>query len=361
MTLPTTWIADAPAWANSAITAGIAAAIAIAVALIVHAIAVRLLSHLLDDTTPQLGISVARSLSRPLRWSLIALFLAIAAREVPFIAQGWAHVSGLLIPALVGWLLVVTVQLATRALAVRADISQADNLAARRRLTRLTILSRVAIFAVIVVTIALMLLSIPSVRSVGVTLIASAGLAGLAIGAAAQPALKSVIASIQMALTEPIRIDDVVIIDGEWGRIEDIRTSYVVVKVWDERRLVVPTSKFLEDTFQNWTRESAELLGTVFVYLDPATDMAPVRAEAERLIRAHRLWDGRVALLQVTDATAEALEVRLLMSGRDAGTLFDMRCDVREGIMNWLRQEMPQAIARRRIEMERKADTIEAG
>ncbi|WP_338467500.1 mechanosensitive ion channel family protein [Novosphingobium sp. ZN18A2] len=361
MALPTTFIASAPAWINSAITTAIAATVAIAIALVVHAIAVRLLSGLLDEFDGVRDIGIARQLSRPLRWALIALALAFAARQVPWIADAWAHVSGLAIPAIIGWLALVLVQIATRAMALRADITTENNLQARRRLTRLTILSRIATFVVIVITIALMLLSIPSVRNVGVTLIASAGLAGLAVGAAAQPALKSLIAGIQMALTEPIRIDDVVIINGEWGRIEDIRTTYVVVKVWDERRLVVPTSKFMEDTFQNWTRESSELLGTVFLYLDPATHIAPVREEAERQIRAHTNWDGRVAGVQVTDTTASAMEVRLLMSARDAGLLFDLRCAVREAMLDWLRREMPQAIARKRLEMERKTDTIEAG
>ncbi len=174
----------------------------------------------------------------------------------------------------------------------------------------------------------------------------------LAVGAAAQPALKSLIAGIQMALTEPIRIDDVVIIDGENGRVEDIRTTYVIVRLWDERRLVVPTSRFLEDTFQNWTREGAELTGAVLLRLDPLTQIPPLRIEFERQIKANPLWDGRVHALQVTDADASSIEVRMLVSAASSGATFDLRCQIRESMLAWIRTEMPEAIAiaRQRVE-----------
>ena len=198
-------------------------------------------------------------------------------------------------------------------------------------------------------TVGLVLLSIPGVRDIGVTLVASAGLAGLAVGAAAQPALKSLIAGVQMALTEPINIDDVVIVEGEWGRIEDIRTTYVVVKIWDERRLIVPTSQFLEGAFENWTKKTAQLLGSVMLYLDPATRIGPIRAEFERQIADNPRWDGRVQVVQVTDTKRDAIEVRLLMSAKDSPTLFDLRCDIREGMLEWLADHQPAAFARLRL------------
>jgi len=200
-----------------------------------------------------------------------------------------------------------------------------------------------------------MLMSIPSIRAVGVTLIASAGLAALAVGAAAQPALKNLIAGLQMAFTEPIRIDDVVIIDGEWGRIEDIRLTFVVVKIWDERRLVVPVSKFLEESFQNWTRETSQLLGSVFWHLDPATDIDRLRAKLEQVVKANPRWDGRFFNLQVTDAKPDAIEVRALMTARDASTAFDLRCDVREAMLAYIRDEMPEAFVRKRGEISVRA------
>jgi small-conductance mechanosensitive channel len=196
----------------------------------------------------------------------------------------------------------------------------------------------------------MMLLSIPGVRNVGVTLMASAGLAGLAVGAAAQPALKNLIAGVQMAFTEPIRIDDVVIIAGEWGRIEDIRLTYVVVKVWDERRLVVPISKFLEEPFQNWTRESANLLGSAFFYVDPTADVARLRAKLDETVQASKLWDGRFFNLQVTDIKDDLMEVRALMTAADASKAFDLRCEVRERLMAFIAKEMPDALPRHRLE-----------
>jgi small-conductance mechanosensitive channel len=187
------------------------------------------------------------------------------------------------------------------------------------------------------------------VRDIGVTLVASAGLAGLAVGAAAQPALKSLIAGVQMAMTEPINIDDVVIVNGEWGRIEDIRTTYVVVKIWDERRLIVPTSRFLEDIFENWTKKTSQLLGTVILYLDPAAKIAPIREEFERRVKAHPKWDGRVQTAQVTETHRDAIEVRLLMSAADSGLLFDLRCDIREAMLEWIAESRPDAFAKTRL------------
>lgn len=295
-----------------------------------------------------------RRLRTPTRWLLVAFALSAVqpALALPDAAlQVWSRVAGLLLPALFGWTAVALLGAAADIVVARADISVADNLRARRRRTRADILHRIAVFAVLLVTFCMMLISIPSVRSIGVTLIASAGLAALAVGAAAQPALKNLIGGLQMAFTEPIRLDDVVIIDGEWGRIEEIRLTYVVVKIWDERRLVVPVSKFLDESFQNWTRESSQIVGSVFWYLDPATDIARLRERLEREVRANERWDGRFCNLKVTDTKPEAIEVRALMTAKDASAAFDLRCDVREAMLAFIRDEMPEAIARRRGEL----------
>lgn len=156
-----------------------------------------------------------------------------------------------------------------------------------------------------------------------------------------------------MAFTEPIRIDDVVIIDGEWGRIEEIRLTYVVVAIWDERRLVVPVSKFLEESFQNWTRNSSQLHGTAFFWLDPTADIPRLRARLEELVRANERWDGRGFVLQVTDTRPDAIEVRALVTARDAANAFDLRCDIREGMLAFIRDEMPEALPRGRMELGR--------
>jgi small-conductance mechanosensitive channel len=330
--------------------------VAVVAALVLHWIAIRVARRLAARTPDSIDDVFVDRAERPLRWIFVALALA-SVRRLLHLGEGasafWGQAAGMIVPLLLGWLAVNMIRAGGRAVELSADISVADNLLARRRRTRSAILTRVAVFLVGFVTICLMLLSIPSVRSVGVTLMASAGLAGLAVGAAAQPALKNIIAGIQMAFTEPIRIDDVVIIDGEWGRIEEIRLTYVVVAIWDERRLVVPVSKFLEDSFQNWTRNSSQLHGTAFFWLDPTADISRLRARLEELVRANERWDGRGFVLQVTDTRPDAIEVRALVTARDAANAFDLRCDIREGMLAFIREEMPEALPRGRMELGR--------
>ncbi|MBB5708843.1 mechanosensitive ion channel family protein [Sphingomonas xinjiangensis] len=298
---------------------------------------------------------VVKHLCRPLRWLFVAFALAASQPALGLDAHGtaiWRQVTGLLFPALLGWLLIALMTISLGVITYRTDVSVADNLAARRRRTRAGILHRILVLLILLATFCLMLMSIPAVRSIGVTLIASAGLAGLAVGAAAQPALKNLIAGIQMAFTEPIRLDDVVILDGEWGRIEEIRLTFVVVKIWDERRLVVPVTRFLEGSFENWTRQTSELLGTAFLRVDPTADVPRLRARLQDVVRTNPNWDGRVVGLQVTELAADHMELRALVSASDATRAFDLRCDVREALMAFIRDEMPEALARRRNVLE---------
>lgn len=337
-------------WTWDAGTAIIAAAIGILVALAAHRLLYGLLTRLTRASESKADDYLVTCLERPTRWAMAALGLVLAARETPALGTAWEKVAGFVMPALIGWIALAILHGLIKGMELKADITVADNLQARRKRTRLAIFSRIGGFVIVFVTIGLMLLSIPGVRDIGVTLMASAGLAGLAVGAAAQPALKSLIAGLQMALTEPIAIDDVVIVDGEWGRIEDIRTTFVVVRIWDQRRLIVPTSRFLEDTVENWTRTTSEILGTVFLYLDPLADIGPIREEFERRIGAHELWDKVAQAVQVTDTKPEAIEVRLLMSARNASDAFALRCDMREGMLAWIRENQPSAIVRHRLE-----------
>ncbi len=341
-----------PTWMQQALTALVAGTAAILIALAVHHALFRLLRKLARASDSQTDDILVRRLIRPTRYALMTLGLVIAARELPALEGLREKLFGFLMPALVGWVALAILNALVEVLNLRNDISVADNREARRRRTRLMIFSRIATFIVVFVTVGLMLLSIPTVRDIGVALMASAGLAGLAVGAAAQPALKSLIGGLQMAITEPVSIDDVVIISDEWGRVEDIRTTYVVVRTWDERRLIVPITKFLEETFQNWTRDSADLLAPVILYLDPLADIAPLRAEFEQQVEAHDLWDKRVRALQVTDTSVDAIEVRLLMSAADASAAFDLRCAIRESMLSWIRENQPTAIVRRRIAAE---------
>jgi small-conductance mechanosensitive channel len=331
------------------VVALIAGALAVAAALALHALVFRFLRRIAGASRSATDDIVVRDLARPTRYALVALALVLVSRELTFLAGVWERVAGFVMPAVVGWIALTIFHALVKVMELRTDISQADNRMARRRRTRLTILSRIATFAIVLLTVALMLFSIPGVRAIGVTLMASAGLAGLAVGAAAQPALKSLIGGFQMAMTQPITIDDVVIVDGEWGRIEDIRATYVVVRIWDERRLIVPTSKFLEDTFENWTRTTAQLLAYVYLHLDPLAEIPPIRAEFERQAKAHPLWDGRVCSLQVTESDKQSIEVRLLMSAADASKAFDLRCAIRESMLAWLRENQPEAVFRQRL------------
>lgn len=320
---------------------------------LVHRILFAALRRLAGRTATKTDDILIARLDRPSFWLVIVIALAASGPglDLPrYWETIWQRVLGLLTPGIFGWMLLAGLTAYRDISEVRFDITAADNLRARRRRTRIGILHRIGVFVLILITAMMMLMSIPSVRTIGVTLAASAGVAGLAIGAAAQPALKNLIAGIQMAFTEPIRIDDVVIIDNEWGRIEDIRLTYVVVRIWDDRRLVVPVSKFLENSFQNWTRETSALLGSVFWYLDPAADVARIRVKLEEVVRASPRWDQRFFNCQVTDSKQDGLmEVRGLMTAKDASTAFDLRCEVREAIYAFIRDEMPEALPRTRI------------
>lgn len=334
----------------------IVAAIAVALAIALHMALFAALRRIARRTEVDSDDIVVERLRRPTRLAFVVVALMFAAREVPELREAWDLIAAFVLPAVIGWIALAILRALIEAAKLRADISVADNLKARRQRTRLTMFSRIATFLIVFATVGLILLAIPGVRDIGLTLVASAGLAGLAVGAAAQPALKSLIAGVQTALTEPINIDDVVIVEGELGRIEDIRTTYVVVKIWDERRMIVPTSYFLEQPFENWTKQTSSLLGTVFLHLDPTARIGPIRAEFERQIAANERWDGRVQAVQVTETSRDSKEVRLLMSAKDAPTLFDLRCDIREGMMEWLAEHRPQDFARLRLVEEAQTD-----
>lgn len=347
-----TWIepftGQLPVWTEQLVGAVFAAVVGVAVALLAHRILFRILRRVSQASQSETDDILIRRLGRPARYAFIALGIAYAARETPALDGAWTRLSGFVMPLLLGWIVLALLRSFVDAMLLRTDITIANNRNARRRQTRLAILNRIGTFVIVFITVALMLFAIPGVRQVGITLMASAGLAALAVGAAAQPALKALIGGFQMAMTEPIAIDDVVIIEGEWGRIEDIRTTYVVVKIWDERRLVVPSNKFLENTFQNWTKTSAQLTGTVMLYLDHGANVAPIRAEFERQVKADLRWDRRAQGVQVTDMSNETIEVRLLMTAANSGDLFDLRCAMREGILDWIRREMPENLRRNR-------------
>ena len=331
-------------------TALLLAVIGVGIALVAHRLLYGLLRRLAAASESRVDDVVVASLRAPTRYAMAALGLALATDESPLLGEVWHRIAGFLMPALIGWIALAGINAFVRASTLEAEAAPIDDQAVRRRRTRLAIFARIGAFLIVFATVGLMLLALPGVRELGLTLMASAGLAGLAVGAAAQPALKSLIAGLQMALTEPINIGDLVVVDGESGRVEDIKTTYVVLRTWDERRAVVPTSKFLEATFQNWTRDGSEITGAVLLHLDPLAEIAPLRAEFERQVAASALWDKRSAKLHVTEASAGSIEVRLAMSARDPGALFELRAAVREGMLAWIRTHQPGAIAHQRTE-----------
>ena len=268
----------------------------------------------------------------------VALFGRLAL-SIAFIAAG-AWLLAALLAAMVVW----------SEMHFRVDVG--DNLHARRIQTQVGVLRRTANVLIFVVAGALMLLKIPGVENVGASLLASAGLAGIIVGMAARPAVSNLLAGLQLALTQPIRLDDVVIVEGEWGRIEEIGTTFVVVRIWDLRRLVVPLSYFIEKPFQNWTRVTADLLGTVFVYVDYTTPVEDVRRELHHILETSGMWDGKVWNLQVSDSNDRTLELRALMSAPDASTAWDLRCHVRERLIAYLQGQHPQALPHRRTQVE---------
>lgn len=326
---------------------------AVGVALLAHRLLFGLARRMAARSAGRADDLVVGRVAAPARWLFVVIALAFARRGVDLgerIDALWAQAAGFVLPALVGWCAIVVVDAFRDVVNLQANVDIADNLHARRKRTRVGILSRIVTFLILFVTLGAMLLSIPAVRDVGVALVASAGIAGLVVGAAALPALKNLIAGVQMAFTEPIRLDDVVVIAGEWGRIEEIRLTYVVVALWDERRLIVPVSEFLEKPFQNWTRETSHLLGSAFVYVDPTADVPRIRSKAAEIAIASPLWDQRFTNLQVTDVKSDVMELRVLVTAADAARTFDLRCEVREALMAFLRDDMPEALPRHRLE-----------
>jgi small-conductance mechanosensitive channel len=236
----------------------------------------------------------------------------------------------------------------------RYRIDEKDNLQARRIYTQLAVIERILKVLIIFLAMTFILLTFEKVRQIGFSLLASAGILSIILGFSAQKSLATLFAGIQIALTQPIRIDDVVIVENEWGWIEEITLTYVVVKIWHQRRLVVPITYFIEKPFQNWTRTTAEMLGTVYLQADYTLPVQEIRAELQRILQNTSLWDHRVGVLQVTDANNRTLELRALMSAEDSPTVWSLRCHVREKLVEFMQHNFPQHLPQLRIDVERE-------
>jgi len=224
------------------------------------------------------------------------------------------------------------------------DISKADNLKERKIRTQLQFVRQLAIGLIIILAACIILLSFNNLRKLGASLLAGVGVGGIIIGFAAQKSLGNLLAGFQLAFTQPLRIDDVLVVEGEWGRVEEITLTYVVLNIWDQRRLILPINYFIEKPFQNWTRNTADILGTVFLYLDYTIPLDPLRKEFQRLLESNPLWDKRVNVMQVTNASERTIEVRALMSASSSGNAFDLRCDIREGLIKFIQENFPDSL-----------------
>lgn len=324
---------------RAAIHGGIAVGLAIALHFIIFAVATRATRF----SASEVDDLVFARLRRPVLFLMVAVAISVAAEGNALIAKAW-HIAGRFVePALFGWVLFTLVKAFAAALEARTATYE-DEMAARSRRTRIAIFSRTAGFVIVFITVALVLFGIPAVRSIGTTLLASAGVISLAFGVAAQPALKSLIAGIQIAITEPIRIGDYVVVEGENGRVEDIRLSYVVIRTADERRVIVPTAKFLDGSFQNWTRAGGGINGSVVLPIKPGHPIQPMREAYEALLAANPDWDKRTGSLQVAEVQVGSVELKLVMSAAGPTALARLRPAMREAMLEWLRENMPHAL-----------------
>lgn len=299
--------------------------------------------------------NLTRRLRRPLRAVLVTigvwvgLHLATAAPR-PQWTVVVEHVLLIALIVTVAWLIGALAFVVEDAAFLRFRIDIPDNRHARRVRTQIVVLRRLTVVVLMIGAVAAVLLTFPAARAFGTGLIASAGLLSIVAGLAAQSSLANVFAGLQLAFTDAIRVDDVVVVDAQWGRIEELTLTYVVVHVWDDRRLILPSTHFTTTPFENWTRRAADLLGTVELDVDWAVPVEAMRAELNRLLATSDLWDHRVGVLQVTDATGGRVRVRALASALDAPTLFDLRCYVREGLVAWVQRSAPEGLPRMRLE-----------
>ena len=248
-------------------------------------------------------------------------------------------------------LLVRIVNVAADTLRHRYNIDNQNNLSERKILTQLQYIQRIIGIVIFIVTVAFILLQFDAVRSLGTSLLASAGVGGIIIGLAAQKSIANLLAGFQIAFTQPIRIDDALIVDGEFARVEEITLTYVTLKAWDQRRLIVPLNKFIDDTFQNWTRSSTQLIGSVFMYVDYTFPVEKLRDEAKRFVESQELWDKEVFSVAVTDNNAEVMTIRIIASAADSGQTFNLRCAIREHLINWIQENYGEHLPNTRLEM----------
>ncbi len=298
--------------------------------------------------------AVAQAARKPASFTLPLLALQFVLRGAP---DDLAHIALLrqattiVLIASFTWLLMRMARSFGQAIVLSNSIDTSDNLTARRIQTQSQVVTRLTVSAIGLIGFSLALMTIPDVRQIGTSLLASAGVIGIAAGLAARPVLGNLIAGLQIAFSQPIRLDDVVVVQGEWGRIAEITSTYVVVNIWDERRLIVPLQWWIENPFQNWTRTSANILGTAFLWVDYRMPLQPLREAMQALCEKSPLWDKRVCQIQVTDFSEKAMQLRCLVSSSDSGKAFDLRCLIREELIKLMQRDYPDHLPRMRNEV----------
>ncbi|NNJ89751.1 MAG: mechanosensitive ion channel [Eudoraea sp.] len=256
------------------------------------------------------------------------------------------------------WLLIMIIKIIKQFVVMKYDVSSEDNLRARKIYTQFTILERIFIFIVTIFALGIALMSFEEIREIGISIFASAGVAGIIIGFSAQKMIGAILAGILIAFAQPIKIDDVVVVEGEWGRIEQITLTYVVIAIWDKRRLVVPTTYFIEKPFENWTKTTANILGTVYLYTDYKVPFEAIRNELAKILKSTDLWDGEAQNLQVTNTTDTNVEIRALMSAKDASTAWNLKIFVREKLIIFLQENYPESLPHTRVIIKNEGESV---
>ena len=348
-------LASATDWAVSAAIL-LGAAI---VALLLHVGALALARRLIGERQTFLRTVLAAT-KGPTRLALVLVALAITLPMAPLAgntASTLARLLGLATICLLGWTALTALHIGADLYLRRFRLDVDDNLLARKHITQVRVLERVMDVVIVLVTTGFALMTFDAVRQFGVTLFASAGVAGIVAGLAARPVLTNFLAGVQLAVAQPIRIDDAIIVENESGNVEEITFSYVVVRLWDLRRMVVPLSYFIEKPFQNLTRTGGELIGTVFLYVDHTAPVDTIRKKLTEIVTQSKLWNGKIVSLQVSDCKETTIELRALVSANSGSAAWDLRCEVREKLIDFLQREYPSALPRRRYEAAENAAT----
>jgi small-conductance mechanosensitive channel len=345
---PLQQLAATLAFAPKEVAGGLVLMIAALIALAVHGIGVRLLRPLLGARHP-FWSALLHATNGPTRLALLVLALAIAlpsASVDPDISDLLTKILSIATIVLIGWIAITAGHLAGDLYVARAHGEGIDILVARKHVTQVRILRQVVDTVIVVLTASAALMTFEPVRQYGVSLFASAGVAGLVAGLAARPMLSNLIAGLQIATTQPIRLDDEVVVENQWGRVEEINSTYVVLGLWDLRQLIVPLSYFIEKPFENWTRNSTKLIGSVLFHLNYTVPIEELRAKVLEIVKASPYWDGDVVKLQVQDAKENALELRVIASAHTSSQVGELRYVIREKVIEFLQREYPACLPR---------------